>query len=64
MANPLFSNKPKIAQKISQAVGKLPHRETTTERRKRYLHQALIYISIFVAGFVFSKVHTLLSIAN
>lgn len=59
-----FLKKPSFKQKLSSAVKKIPHPESGQEKRKKKLLQILVYVAVFLAGFVLSKVHTLLMIAG
>jgi hypothetical protein len=59
-----FSKKKTLSQKIFSAAESIPHPETTKDKRKKLFHQILIYVAIFIAGFVVAKVQTLLSLSS
>lgn len=65
MKNP-FKKKETLAQKVGKTVHlpKLPQlkkEKTTKQKALEFLHFALIYGAVFIAGFVLSKIHTLLT---
>ncbi len=61
----LFSSKnSSLTQKVKETVRKLPHPETAHERRIRLIQQGFIYATLFVAGLVVAKAHTLLNLGN